>query len=73
MREYRKRKRERRMSAPVSHVSSPSIVRAPEPWRVPQRVIERSSPQPTPPNIALELAPTFPFGDARLPSMPVLL
>ncbi len=72
MREYRRRKRTARISAPVSSIS---IVPAPEPSLVPQRIIERPSPPPARPNTefvrkgssssfktALELAPTFPVG-----------
>jgi hypothetical protein len=75
MREYRKRKRAAQISAPVSRASSPSIVRAPEPSHVPQRVKERPDPQParpstrlvregtgSSPKTALELARFFPIG-----------
>jgi hypothetical protein len=74
MREYRKRKREIRTTAPVSVPSTPSLVRAPKPSGVPGRTIEGSNSQPAPPikfvrkaarssfKTALELARTFPFG-----------
>jgi hypothetical protein len=75
MREYRKRKREMRTSAPVAVPSTPSIVRAPEPSRVSPKTIDSSGPQPAPANTgvtrkrarssfktALQLARTFPFG-----------
>jgi hypothetical protein len=75
MREYRKRKHAAKESAPVAGACSPSIVRAPEPSRVPVRIIERPVPQPAPlktglvrqgPPIgfktALELARSFPIG-----------
>jgi hypothetical protein len=75
MREYRKRKHATKISAPVSRASSPSIVRAPEPSHVPQRVKERPDPQPVRPNTgfvrkaarscvktALDLARPFPPG-----------
>ena len=74
--EYRKRKGAVRMGELASLSSTPtSVVRAPEPSRVPQRIIESPGPQPAPPNTgfvrkgagntfktALELARTFPFG-----------
>ena len=74
MREYRKRKREIRTTAPVSVPSTPSIVRAPEPSSVSGRTIEKPSPLHTCERrvrakgartsfrTALELARTFPFG-----------
>ena len=75
MREYRKRKHATKISAPLSRASSPSIVRAPEPSRVPDRIIERTGPQParpstrlvregtgSSPKTALELARFFPIG-----------
>jgi hypothetical protein len=75
MREYRRRKRRERMSSLVLPSSPPSVVRAPEPSRVPGRMLESKSSQPGPRNTgfsrksarstfktALELARTFPFG-----------
>jgi hypothetical protein len=75
MREYRKRKRATQVNVPVSRTSSASIVRAPEPSGVPQRITESPGPQAAPPNTglwrqgarssfktALELAQPFPFG-----------
>src|SRR5262249_38314968 len=75
MREYRKRKRERRMRAPVSLPSPRFVVRPPEPSRVSQRIPESPSPQAVRSNTgfvrqgagssfktALELARPFPFG-----------
>ena len=46
MRECRKRKRTAQRSALVLRASSPSIVRAPEPSRVLEQVMERPGPQP---------------------------
>jgi hypothetical protein len=74
MREYRNRKHATKISAPLSRASSPSIVRAREPSRVPDRIIERTGPQPARPNdgfargggcdfkTALEVTQSFPFG-----------
>jgi hypothetical protein len=75
MREYRRRKREIRTSAPVSVPSTPSIVRAPEPSSAPERIIDRALQQPARPKAgfirpgppigfktALELARSFPIG-----------
>ncbi len=75
MREYRRRKRAAKMSAPVSRGFSPSIVSAPEPSRVPEPIIKRRVPQPAHPKTgfvqpgprssfktALELARSFPSG-----------
>ena len=75
MREYRKRKHAAQMSAPVSRKFSPPIARAPEPSRVPVRIIERPACQLTRPETgvvrqgprtsfktALELARSFPVG-----------
>jgi len=75
MREYRKRKREIRTSAPASLRTPPSAPRAPEPSRGIRQTTERSGPQPGPPNTGsvrktarssfktgLELARPFPFG-----------
>jgi hypothetical protein len=75
MREYRKRKRTAKMSAPAARAFSPSIMRAPEPSRLPERIMERPIPQPVRPKIglvrqgpligfktALELARSFPVG-----------
>jgi len=46
MREYRKRKRTAKMSAPAARAFSPPIVRAPEPSRVTERIIDRPLPPP---------------------------
>jgi hypothetical protein len=51
MREYRRRKRAAKMSAPASRSFSPPIVRAPEPSRLPERIMERPIPQPGLPKI----------------------
>ena len=50
MRECRKRKRTAQRSALVLRASSPSIVRAPDPSRVPRRIIKSPEPQPARPN-----------------------
>jgi hypothetical protein len=73
MREYRRRKRGEEVGSRVLHPSPLSAARAPEPSRVPVRIIESARPQPRPPNTwfsrrgvrssfktALELARTFP-------------
>src|SRR5215469_2279285 len=74
MREYRRRKRVARTTAPTLHVASPSDMRVPEPSSVLQRIIERPAPQRALPNgflrkgagsnskTALELARSFPIG-----------
>ena len=75
MREYRKRKRVGKTSAPASVRSTLSGVRAPDPSRVSQQTVVGSAPQPSSPKsgpvrkrprnsfkTALELARIFPFG-----------
>jgi hypothetical protein len=75
MRDYRKRKRVAKMSAPASHAFSASVARAPEPYRLLERIIERPVRQPARPKTgfvrqgphssfktALELARSFPIG-----------
>jgi hypothetical protein len=75
MREYRKRKHAAPMSAPAARAFSPSIMRAPEPSRLPERIIDRPVSRPALPKIglvpqgplssfktALELARSFPVG-----------
>ena len=81
MREYRKRKRMMRVSG---HASSSSIVCAPERSRVPQRVMERPSPQAVSPNTGFArrarssfktdvgTGAVFSCRGPRLPGMPVL-
>ena len=75
MREYRRRKRGGQISAPVSLPSTSSIVRAAEPSRVSQQIIEKRGPQLVAPHTAsvrkgtgnslkttLDLAQSFPVG-----------
>ena len=75
MREYRKRKRTAKLSAPVSREFSHSIVFAPEPSPVLERIIERPVSQPalaetgfvrqdprTSFKTALELPQSYPIG-----------
>jgi hypothetical protein len=86
MREYRKRKRKRRMSVPTPLPPLPCLVLAPEPSLPPQRIMEKTGPQPARSNTgfvgrgasssfknALELSQVFTFRGPRLAGMPVLL
>jgi hypothetical protein len=75
MREYRKRRRTAKMSAPAARAFSTPIARAPAPSHAPERIIERPVPQPERPKTgfvrpgprsgsktALELFQPFPAG-----------